>query len=137
MKTTVLSTVKKIHLVSVQSLLTKTTASLIQTSISKAKAESTISRSDITWTYNRTANSITLVNGANTIARYTLNSNSSLTFTPDSANTLVVSKEGIIRAGGVAANVAIDIGDTRTSTTNDRRIRVNTKRAFECSGTNC
>lgn len=55
----------------------KATSTLIQTSISRAKAESTILRSDITWSYINTGNRITLSSKGNTIASYDLDSNSS------------------------------------------------------------
>ena len=42
--------------------------------------------------------------------------------------------EGV--SGIMPANVAINVGDTRAGATT-QRVRVNTKRAFECSGTNC
>ena len=72
-----------------------------------------------------------------TVASYDLNSNSTLTFTPTTVTTFEINKEGNIRtiAGG-AINLAIDIGDTRAAATT-QRVRVNTKRAFECAGTNC
>lgn len=115
----------------------KATSSLIQTSISRAKAESTIMRSDITWSYSSNNNQITLVNKGNTIASYDLNSNSSLTFDPPAATTLVIKREGVISiAAGSAVNLAIDVSDSRISTTT-QRVWVNTKRAFECSGANC
>lgn len=115
----------------------KATSTLIQTSISRAKSESTIRRSSITWNYNNTNALITLVNNGNTIASYNLSSNSSLTFNPATVTTLSVSKEGnITTPTGGAVNLAIDIGDTRVGATT-QRVRVNTKRAFECSGTNC
>ena len=115
----------------------KATSTLIQTSISRAKSESTIRRSSITWNYNNTNALITLVNNGNTLASYNLSSNSSLTFNPATVTTLSVSKEGnITTPTGGAVNLAIDIGDTRVGATT-QRVRVNTKRAFECSGTNC
>ena len=115
----------------------KATSTLIQTSISRAKSESTIRRSSITWNYNNTNALITLVNNGNTLASYNLSSNSSLTFNPATVTTLSVSKEGnITTPTGGAVNLAIDIGDTRLGATT-QRVRVNTKRAFECSGTNC
>lgn len=115
----------------------KATSTLIQTSISRAKSESTIRRSSITWNYNNTNALITLVNNGNTLASYNLSSNSSLTFNPATVTTLSVSKEGnITTPTGGAVNLAIDIGDTRVGA-RTQRVRVNTKRAFECSGTNC
>lgn len=115
----------------------KATSTLIQTSISRAKSESTIRRSSITWNYNNTNALITLVNNGNTLASYNLSNNSSLTFNPATVTTLSVSKEGnITTPTGGAVNLAIDIGDTRVGATT-QRVRVNTKRAFECSGTNC
>ena len=115
----------------------KATSTLIQTSIARAKAESTIRRSSITWNYNNTNALITLVDKGTTLASYNLNPESSLTFNPSGVTTLVIDKEGNIRTtSGGAMNLAIDIGDTRAGATT-QRVRVNTKRAFECSGTNC
>ena len=115
----------------------KATSTLIQTSISRAKSESTIRRSTIIWNYDETSDLITLVNNGTTLASYNLSDNSSLTFNPSTVTNLSISKEGNIRtAAGGAVNLAIDIGDTRAGAMN-QRVRVNTKRAFECSGTNC
>ena len=115
----------------------KATSTLIQTSISRAKSESTIRRSSITWSYNNTNALITLVDNGTTLASYNLNPKSSLTFNPSEVTTLVIDKEGSITTPtGGAVNIAIDIGDTRVGATT-QRVRVNTKRAFECSGTNC
>lgn len=115
----------------------KSTSTIIQTSISRAKTESAIKRSNIVWSYDDTDHQITLVSQGATIASYDLNSNSTLTFTPTTVTTFETNKEGNIRtiAGG-AINLAIDIGDTRAAATT-QRVRVNTKRAFECAGTNC
>ena len=115
----------------------KSTSTIVQTSIARAKSESTIRRSSITWNYNNTNALITLVDNGTTLASYNLSGNSSLTFNPSTVTTLSISKEGNIRtAAGGAVNLAIDIGDTRAGAMN-QRVRVNTKRAFECSGTNC
>ena len=112
------------------------TVSLIQTSIDRAKAESTVSRNDIIWSYNATNKQIKLSNGSNTLASYSLGSNSLLTFTPATVNSVVIKKEGIITTAVGAADIAIDVSDTRNSST-IKRVRINSKRAFECSGTNC
>ena len=115
----------------------KSTSNIVQTSIARAKSESTIRRSSITWNYNNTNALITLVDNSTTIASYNLNSRSSLTFNPATVTTLSISKEGnITTPAGGAVDLAIDIGDTRAGATT-QRVRVNTKRAFECSGTNC
>ena len=115
----------------------KSTSTIVQTSIARAKSESTIRRSSITWNYNNTNALITLVDNSTTIASYNLNSRSSLTFNPATVTTLSISKEGnITTPAGGAVDLAIDIGDTRAGATT-QRVRVNTKRAFECSGTNC
>ena len=115
----------------------KATSNLIQTSIARARSESTISRSTIIWNYDETSDLITLINDGNTVASYNLSDSSSLTFDPSTVTTLSISKEGNIRtAAGDAVNLAIDIGDARTAAVT-QRVRVNTKRAFECSGTNC
>ena len=115
----------------------KATSTLIHTSIARAKAESTIRRSSITWNYNNTNALITLVDSGTTLASYNLNPRSSLTFNPATVTTLSISKEGnITTPAGGAVDLAIDIGDTRAGATT-QRVRVNTKRAFECSGTNC
>lgn len=115
----------------------KATSTLIQTSISRAKAESTILRSDITWSYINTGNRITLSSKGNTIASYDLDSNSSLAFTPSTVTTLMIKKEGIISTTtGGTIDLAIDLSDSRVSTTT-QRVRINTKRAFECSGVTC
>lgn len=113
------------------------TVSLIQTSIDRAKAESTVSRNDITWSYNATDKQIKLSNGINTIANYGLSSKILLTFTPTTITSIVIKKEGIITtAVGAAADITIDVSDTRATST-IKRVRINTKRAFECSGTSC
>lgn len=115
----------------------KATSTLIQTSISRAKAESAISRNSVTWTYNTTNKQITLSIRNASIANYQLNDNSLLSFAPTTGTALVINKEGMINnTAGTAANIAIDVSDARAST-NTQRIRVNNKRAFECSGTNC
>jgi len=115
----------------------RATSTLIQTSISRAKAESTILRSDITWSYINTDNRITLSSKGNTIASYDLNSNSSLVFNPSTITTLMINKEGIINTiTGGPVNLTIDVSDSRVSTTT-QRVRINTKRAFECSGGTC
>ena len=115
----------------------KSTSTIVQTSIARAKSESTIRRSSITWNYNNTNALITLVDNSTTIASYNLNSRSSLTFNPATVTTLSIRKEGnITTPAGGAVDLAIDIGDTRAGATT-QRVRVNTKRAFECSGTNC
>lgn len=115
----------------------KATSTLIQTSISKAKAESAISRNSVTWTYNTTNKQITLSIRNASIANYQINDNSLLSFAPTTGTALVINKEGMINnTAGTAANIAIDVSDARAST-NTQRIRVNNKRAFECSGTNC
>lgn len=115
----------------------KSTSTVVQTSIARAKSESAISRNTIVWGYDDTNDLITLVNNGTTIASYNLSSNSSLTFNPATVTTLSISKEGnITTPTGGAVNLAIDIGDTRVGATT-QRVRVNTKRAFECSGTNC
>ena len=122
----------------------RATSTLIQTSIARAKVESAISRSNVIWTYSNADNSIVLSNlgKTKTIASYILNDSSVLTFNPTTATTLLISKEGMITekvTGTVtwtAANVAIDVSDSRTSAST-QRVRINTKRAFECSGTNC
>ena len=115
----------------------KSTSTVVQTSIARAKSESAISRNTIVWEYNDTNDLITLVNNGTTLASYNLSSNSSLTFNPATVTTLSISKEGnITTPTGGAVNLAIDIGDTRAGATT-QRVRVNTKRAFECSGTNC
>ena len=115
----------------------KSTSTVVQTSIARAKSESAITRNTIVWEYDDTNDLITLVNNGTTLASYNLSSNSSLTFNPATVTTLSISKEGniTIPTGG-AVNLAIDIGDTRAGATT-QRVRVNTKRAFECSGTNC
>ena len=113
------------------------TVSLIKTSIDRAKAESAVSRKDITWSYNTINKQIKLSNGSDTLASYSLSSNSLLTFTPATVTSLVIKKEGfIITVAGTAANVAIDVSDNRANTT-IKRVRINNKRAFECSETNC
>ncbi len=115
----------------------KATSTLIQTSISRAKAESAISRNSVTWTYNTTNKQITLSIRNASIANYQINDNSLLSFAPTTGTALVINKEGMINnTAGTAANIAIDVSDARAST-NTQRIRVNNKRAFECSGTNC
>ena len=115
----------------------KSTSTVVQTSIARAKSESAISRNTIVWGYDYTNDLITLVNNGTTIASYNLSSNSSLTFSPATVTTLSISKEGnITTPTGGAVNLAIDIGDTRAGA-KTQRVRVNTKRAFECSGTNC
>lgn len=115
----------------------KSTSATIQTSINKAKADSVILRRSINWSYDATENSITVADNGTTIANYDLNPNSTLTFNPATITTLVISKDGFIRTNtGGAVDLAIDIGDARTDTS-DRRVRVNTRRAIECSGTNC
>ncbi|WP_201625313.1 Tfp pilus assembly protein FimT/FimU [Psychrobacter immobilis] len=115
----------------------KSTSTVVQTSIARAKSESAITRNTIVWEYDDTNDLITLVNNGTTIASYNLSSNSSLTFNPATVTTLSISKEGhITTPTGGAVNLAIDIGDTRAGATT-QRVRVNTKRAFECSGTNC
>lgn len=115
----------------------KSTSTIVQTSIARAKSESIIRRSSITWNYNNTNALITLVDNGTTLASYNLNSRSSLTFNPATVTTLSISKEGnITTPAGGAVDLAIDIGDTRAGATT-QRVRVNTKRAFECSGTNC
>ena len=115
----------------------KSTSTLIQTSISRAKAESAISRSNVTWTYRQTDKQIILAIRNVSIANYQLNDNSLLSFAPTTGTALVINKEGLINnTAGTAANIVIDVSDSRAST-NTQRIRVNNKRAFECSGTNC
>ena len=115
----------------------KSTSTIVQTSIARAKSESAVNRNTIIWRYDDTNDLITLVNNGTTIASYNLSSNSSLTFNPPTVTTLSISKEGnITTPTGGAVNLAIDIGDTRAGATT-QRVRVNTKRAFECSGTNC
>ena len=114
----------------------KATSTLIQTSIARAKAESAISRSNVTWAYSSTSNDITLRSGSIVVASYRLSDSSVLTFNPATATTLLISKEGMITMVGNAANVTINIGDSRISS-NTRRVRINSKRAFECSGNNC
>ena len=115
----------------------KATSTLIQTSIARAKAESAVSRNDITWSYNATNKQIKLSNSSNTLASYSLSSNSLLTLTPATVTSLIIKKEGFITTvAGTAANLAIDVSDNRANTT-IKRVRINTKRAFECSGTNC
>ena len=115
----------------------KSTSTVVQTSIARAKSESAITRNTIVWEYDDTNDLITLVNNGSTLASYNLSSNSSLTFNPATVTTLSISKEGnITTPTGGAVNLAIDIGDTRAGATT-QRVRVNTKRAFECSGTNC
>lgn len=115
----------------------KATSTIVQTSILRAKTESAIKRNTITWEYDDTNDLIALKNNGTTFASYNLSNNSSLTFDPSTITTLSISKEGNIRttANG-AVNLAIDIGDTRAAATT-QRIRVNTKRAFECAGTDC
>ncbi len=116
----------------------KATSTLIHTSIARAKAESTISRTTTNWAYSD--NDITLRSQGIIIASYSLNDSSVLTFNPTTATTLSISKEGMITEKVndivIPANVAIDVSDSRTSAST-QRVRVNTKRAFECSGTNC
>lgn len=113
------------------------TVSLIQTTIDKAKAESAVSHNDITWEYSTAGNQITLSNSIDTVASYSLSSNSSLTFTPTNTTSLIIKKEGFITTvDGAAAKLTIDISDSRANTA-IKRVRINTKRAFECSGTNC
>ena len=113
------------------------TFNLIQTSIEKAKAESAVSRNNITWSYDNTVKRITLSNNSNVIESYNLSSNSSLTFTPANTTSLVINQEGFITlTDGTAANITIDINDTRANSIT-KKVRINTKRAFECSGTNC
>ena len=118
----------------------KATSTLIQTSIARAKAESAISRSTTTWAYSGTNNDIKLRNNEGVIiTSYSLSGSSVLSFNPTTATTLSISKEGMITegvSGIMPANVAINVGDTRAGATT-QRVRVNTKRAFECSGTNC
>jgi len=115
----------------------KATSTLIQTSIARAKAESAIRRKPITWQYSDIDDVITLEDSGTTLANYNISTSSTLTFAPSILTTLVVDKEGNIRSeiGGVV-NLVINIGDTRAGAT-AQRVRVNTKRAFECSGTNC
>ncbi|MER2162568.1 MAG: prepilin-type N-terminal cleavage/methylation domain-containing protein, partial [Psychrobacter alimentarius] len=48
------------------------TFNLIQTSIEKAKAESTVSRNNITWSYDNTVKRITLSNNGNVVESYNL-----------------------------------------------------------------
>ena len=115
----------------------KATSTLIQTSISRAKAESAISRSRVNWSYSETDKQITLSSRNATIANYQLNDNSLLNFVPNTGTALIINKEGMIdETAGTAANIAINISDSRAST-NTQRVRINSKRAFECSGANC
>ena len=114
----------------------KATSTLIQTSIARAKAESAISRSNVTWAYSSTSNDITLRSGSIVVASYRLSDSSVLTFNPATATTLLISKEGMITMAGNAANVTINISDSRIGS-NTQRVRINSKRAFECSGNNC
>ena len=115
----------------------KSTSTIVQTSIARAKSESAVNRNTIIWRYDDTTNSISLVDNSTTLTSYTLSSNSSLTFNPATLTTFTISKEGnITTPTGAAVNLVIDIGDTRAGATT-QRVRVNTKRAFECSGTNC
>lgn len=113
------------------------TSNIVLTSISRAKTESAIKRSNIVWSYDDTDHQIILVNQGATIVSYDLNTNSTLTFTPTTLTTFETNKEGNIRTiSGGAVNLAIDIGDTRAVATT-QRVRVNNKRAFECAGSNC
>ncbi len=112
------------------------TSTLIQTSIARAKAESSISRSNVIWTYKAADNSISLSSLGKPIASYILNDNSVLAFDPTTATTLLISKEGMITMAGSAANVTVNISDSRISS-DTKRVQINSKRAFECSGNNC
>lgn len=113
------------------------TFNLIQTSIEKAKAESTVSRNNITWSYDNTVKRITLSNNGNVVESYNLSSNSLLTFTPATATSLIINQEGFITLiDGNAASVNIVVSDTKSNSVT-KKVRINTKRAFECSGTNC
>ncbi|HCN17818.1 MULTISPECIES: pilus assembly FimT family protein [Psychrobacter] len=115
----------------------KATSTVIQTSIARAKAESAISRSDVIWTYNNNDKQIELKTRGDTIASYNLSDKSALSFNPSTETTLVINKEGLIStAAGSAANVIIDVSDSR-AIEQIQRVRVNNKRAFECTGTSC
>ncbi|MGP4973929.1 pilus assembly FimT family protein [Psychrobacter alimentarius] len=113
------------------------TFNLIQTSIEKAKAESTVSRNNITWSYDNTVKRITLSNNGNVVESYNLSSNSLLTFTPATATSLIINQEGFITLiDGNAASVNIVVSDTKSNSVT-KKVRINTKRAFECSGATC
>lgn len=114
----------------------KATSTLIQTSVARAKAESSILRSNVIWSYSNTDNRIVLSNLGKPIASYSLKDSSILSFNPTTATTLVINKEGMITVAGNAANVTIDVSDSRISSST-QRVRINSKRAFECSEANC
>ena len=113
------------------------TVNSIQSSIEQAKAESTILRNSITWHYIADNKQITLSNNNKIIASYSLNGNSLLTFTPTTSTSLIINQEGFITlTDGNAASVNIVVSDTNSNSIT-KKVRINTKRAFECSGTNC
>lgn len=113
------------------------TVNSIQSSIEQAKAESAVSRSAITWRYTDANKQITLSSNNNIVASYSLGGNSLLTFTPATATSLIINQEGFITVtDGNAASVNIVVSDTKSNSVT-KKVRINTKRAFECSGANC
>ncbi|MDN3440370.1 prepilin-type N-terminal cleavage/methylation domain-containing protein [Psychrobacter sp. APC 3279] len=100
----------------------KLTASVIETALKEAKAESIIRRQNVTVAYNNTANTITLqASGAN-ISSYDISASSTVSITPTTVTAVIFQPNKLIAGDD---DISYSICDSGSSNETLGQVRVN------------